>query len=95
MTIGEGRYAKVKLAYNISEKKYVAIKVARKSSDIYHLELLYKEIQTLVDLKNTNKRNTVSIMDFNFCGKLKKNNGKKTQLAYYVMNYVEYGELFR
>ena len=37
----------------------------------------------------------ILFMDFNFCGKLKKNNGKKTQLAYYVMNYVEYGELFR
>jgi len=68
LTIGEGRYAKVKLAYCTIEKKYVAIKVARKSSSIYQLELLYKEIQALVELKHDSRKNTVSITDFNFSG---------------------------
>jgi serine/threonine protein kinase len=34
-------------------------------------------------------------MDFNFSGILRKLNGKSTKIAYYVMNYAEYGELYR
>ena len=34
-------------------------------------------------------------MDFNFSGVKKKLNGRTRKVAYYVMNYVEYGELFR
>ena len=34
-------------------------------------------------------------MDFNFSGCQKKQNGKTAKVAYYVMNFMEYGELFR
>ena len=34
-------------------------------------------------------------MDFNFWGVKKKISGRTRKASYYVMNYVEYGELYR
>jgi serine/threonine protein kinase len=71
-TIGEGRYAKVKLAIDLSSKKQVAIKIMRVKNIINKrecLECLFTEINILTECRHPN---VVKILDASFDGTIVK-----------------------
>lgn len=71
-TIGEGRYAKVKLAIDLLTRKQVAIKIMRVKNIINKkecLECLFTEINILTECRHPN---VVKILDASFDGTVVK-----------------------
>jgi len=91
--IGEGRYAKVKLAINMEDKKKYAVKIMRKDQvdTAAKLENFLNEVQLLSSVYHNH---VVQIVHVSVMGKYQKPNGKIKNVIYYVMKYAEYGELF-
>jgi SNF-related kinase/serine kinase len=93
-TIGEGRYAKVKLAINMENKKKYAIKIMRENqiNSPNKLELFINEVQILASIRSNQ---TVQIIHANLNGEYMKADGRISKAAYYVMKYAEYGEIYK
>lgn len=71
-TIGEGRYAKVKLAVDIKTKKQVAVKIMRVKNMVNKkecLECFFTEINILTECRHPN---IVKILDASFDGLIVK-----------------------
>lgn len=71
-TIGEGRYAKVKLAVDIKTKKHVAVKIMRVKNMVNKkecLECFFTEINILTECRHPN---IVKILDASFDGLIVK-----------------------
>ncbi|KAL4490939.1 hypothetical protein ABPG72_008675 [Tetrahymena utriculariae] len=94
-TIGEGRYAKVKLGIDMETKKKVAIKIMREQSitDESSLELFINEVKILSQV--TPNPNIVQLQRVCLNGKYTKCDGREFGVLYYVMKIAENGELFK
>ncbi|EAR92948.2 Serine/Threonine kinase domain protein (macronuclear) [Tetrahymena thermophila SB210] len=94
-TIGEGRYAKVKLGIDMETKKKVAIKIMREQSitDESSLELFINEVKILNQV--TPNPNIVQLQRVCLNGKYTKCDGREFGVLYYVMKIAENGELFK
>jgi len=92
-TIGEGRYAKVKLAINLEDREKYAIKIMREDqvNSISKLEGFLNEVKILSSVYH---KHIVEMVYVNLRGEYKKPNGKIVKVVYYVMRFAEYGELF-
>ncbi len=78
-TIGEGRYAKVKLAVDVSTQQHVAIKFMRVKNMLKKkqcLDCLFQEINILTECRHPN---IVKILDASFDGTLEKRLFKLTK----------------
>ena len=91
LTLGVGRFGRVKLGYDIIKKEFFAIKILKKNSSYFSFSQFFKEIKTLKYLKNT--KGISNIKNFNFEGILEKNK-KKYKVMYYVSKFCLLGELF-
>ena len=76
-----------------SKKKY-AIKIMRENqiNTPNKLESFVNEVQILSSIRYFN---IVQIINCNLNGECKRTDGRITKVAYYVMKFAEYGELFK
>ena len=76
-----------------SKKKY-AIKIMRENqiNTPNKLENFVNEVQILSSIRYSN---IVQIINCNLNGECKRTDGRITKVAYYVMKFAEYGELFK
>lgn len=92
--LGEGRFGKVYLGFDMETTDLVAIKMLRGMSFRYHLIDFFDEIRHLIFLldclNNETGLRATKILDFNFEGRL---NGLRP-VAYYTMEFIELGELY-
>lgn len=91
LTLGVGRFGRVKLGYDKIKKEFIAIKILKKNSSYISFLQFFKEIKTLKYLKNT--KGISNMKNFNFEGILEKNK-KKFKVMYYVSKFCLLGELF-
>jgi len=92
-TIGEGRYAKVKLAISLEDRKKYAVKIMREDqvNTPSKLEAFFNEVRILSSISH---KNLVQIVRVSIDGEYRKPNGTVYKVVYYIMKYAEFGELF-
>ena len=78
--IGEGRFGKVKLGYDLIKKRFVAIKILKKSAGPKIFNLFLREVEYLITLKNCSE--ICQILDFNFEGVIKCQTERKRVMYY-------------
>lgn len=90
--LGEGRYGKVYLVYDIKINQLVALKILRNYCIRTKIDSFLQEIKNLVYLKKkfSTGLKITKIIDFNFKGKF--SNGKNA--IYYTMEFIEFGEFY-
>ena len=81
-TIGEGQFAKVKLAQHVLTKEVVAIKVIQKRNE--SSSSLKEENQEFINLKTVNHQNIVKLLEVFYT----------EEALFIVMEYVSGGDLF-
>jgi serine/threonine protein kinase len=93
ITIGEGRFAKVKLCYHMEEKAFYAIKLLKKGFSLSELRAFVAEVDVLSRLASLTPH-VPKIIDANFKGEYHRPGSQPIKTCYYVMQLAEYGELF-
>ena len=93
LTIGEGRFAKVKICYHMEEKTFYAMKVLKKGFSLQDLRAFVTEVELLSKLSSLVPL-VPRIVDANFRGEYHRPGSQPTRVCYYVMDLAENGELF-
>lgn len=70
LTIGQGRFGKVKLVYDNLSQNFKAVKILKKNSGFESFRIFLDEIEFM--LQNQHFKNIIKCLDFNFKGVLKK-----------------------
>mmetsp|Transcript_36242 Transcript_36242/g.41287 ORF Transcript_36242/g.41287 Transcript_36242/m.41287 type:complete len:444 (+) Transcript_36242:195-1526(+) len=92
--LGEGRFAKVKLAESLDDSKLFAIKMMRDKevNTTKKLESIHREVEILSKLRH---KNIIDIYEVSSTGRYMKRDGTTRNVIYYVMRYAECGELYK
>ncbi|KAM3134272.1 hypothetical protein pb186bvf_013557 [Paramecium bursaria] len=92
-TIGQGRYAKVKLAVNIVDKQQYAIKVMKSdpTNSSQKIQSFINEVQTQADLEH---KNIIKVIQCKIDGVYRKIDGRQNQVSYFVMELADQGDLY-
>lgn len=77
----------------MNQKTFYAIKILKKGFSITEFRSFINEIEILQKLNDQSLR-VPKIVDANFRGEYHKPGTQPTKVCYYVMELVEYGELF-
>ena len=90
--LGEGRYGKVYLCLDLKTSNLVALKILKKNPKKKNLLKFYKEIKNLSKISRIINKNIkiAKLLDFSFSGKF----GSGKRVVFYVMDFLEIGELF-
>ncbi|KRX00743.1 Protein kinase-like domain [Pseudocohnilembus persalinus] len=103
-TIGEGRYAKVKIGIEIATSIKYAFKIIRRKSIDTNSELTQNQqqeqkvenfISEVSILSKLYHKNIIQIKNVELKGQLKKPDGRVFEVMYYVMKLADMGELFQ
>ena len=93
LTIGEGRYSKVKLAFDFESNKLYACKILRKEL-CFSQETVETFVQEAEILSKMSFDHIIKIKYLSVKGLLKRSNGKTDSIIYYLMEFAENGDLF-
>ncbi len=83
-TLGEGRFGKVKLGYDLRANEFVAIKILKKSAFFLSFSQFYQEVKILLMLRQEKTINPIK--SYNFKGILVKKQ-KKFKVMYHTSKF--------
>lgn len=81
------------MVYNLEKQKYQAMKILKTTASEVQFKRFVNEIEVMFSISDQ-LDSKINILDVNFDGILVKNGRQPYKVAYYVMDFVEYGELY-
>ena len=87
-------FIRVKLAKDEKTNQFVAVKMLHNSFSELELSLLSNEVRALLRLAEPGNPHTLKVMDFNFYGEVRLNNGSVRKTSYFIMPVEDHGEFY-